>query len=61
MKPDRGAYDAIAQALGVALTDCVFIDDNLANIEGAARVGMQTIHYQKDMNVRLALAPLLAV
>ena len=35
MKPDRAAYDAIAQALDVPLAACVFIDDNVANVEGA--------------------------
>jgi epoxide hydrolase-like predicted phosphatase len=59
MKPDARAYSAIAQALNVHLAECVFIDDNLANIEGAHQVGMQAIHYVAGMDVRAALAPIL--
>ena len=59
MKPDRAAYDAIALALGVPLDACVFIDDNLANVEGARRCGMKAIHYRAGMDVRAALDPIL--
>jgi putative hydrolase of the HAD superfamily len=56
MKPDPGAYHAIAQALGVEPATCVFIDDNSANIEGARRVGMRAIHYRAGMDLRAALS-----
>ena len=59
MKPAPGAYQAMAQALNVPCESCVFIDDNLANIEGARSVGMETIHYQAGMDVQAALAPIL--
>ncbi len=55
MKPDPAAYQAIADALQVPVNTCVFVDDNAANIEGAQRVGMQTIHYRAGMDVRAAL------
>jgi putative hydrolase of the HAD superfamily len=56
MKPDPGAYHAIAQRLGVKPATCVFIDDNLANIDGARRVGMQAVHYRAGMDLRAALS-----
>jgi putative hydrolase of the HAD superfamily len=59
MKPDARAYEAIAQALNIAAIECVFIDDNLANVEGARRAGMQAIHYVKGMDVQAALDPLI--
>ncbi|MCC7445818.1 MAG: HAD family phosphatase [Anaerolineae bacterium] len=55
MKPDPAAYQAIAAALNVQMSECVFIDDNTANIEGARAVGMQAIHYRAGMDVRAAL------
>jgi epoxide hydrolase-like predicted phosphatase len=55
MKPDAKTYEAIAHALGVTLTECVFIDDNEANIDGARRVGMTAIHYRANMDLTAAL------
>ncbi|KAL7754431.1 hypothetical protein RI367_000412 [Sorochytrium milnesiophthora] len=43
-KPDQRIYDLACQRLGVAPTECVFLDDIKANILGARKVGMQTIH-----------------
>ncbi len=55
MKPDCRAYEAIAQALDVAVSASVLIDDNAANIEGAQDCGMQAIFYTAGMDVRAAL------
>ncbi len=59
MKPDAGAYQAIARLLDLHPTECVFIDDVAANVAGARQAGMKAIQYQPDMDVRAALAPLL--
>ena len=59
MKPEAGAYEAIVRALNVTPDECIFIDDNLTNIAGAQRFGMQTIHYISGMDVRITLAPFL--
>ncbi len=61
MKPALGAYKAIADALNVSCESCVFIDDNLDNVEGARKVGMQVIHYRAGLNVQAALEPILKV
>ncbi len=59
MKPDPRAYQAIARALGVETTQCVFIDDNRVNVEGARRSGMQAIHFVAGMDLRAVLASML--
>ncbi|HVO41140.1 MAG TPA: HAD family phosphatase [Aggregatilineales bacterium] len=56
MKPDPSAYAAVTRALSVAPEDCVFIDDNPANIQGAKDFGMKTILYVAGMDVNAALA-----
>ena len=45
LKPDARAYLQCAEALGVAPEQCVFVDDQLRNIEGADAVGMRTVHF----------------
>ncbi len=42
-KSDTKIYSAVAEALGTAVCDCVFVDDNLTNIKTAKAAGMQTI------------------
>ena len=45
LKPDPRAYAAVVQALGVPAVDCVFVDDQPGNVEGARRVGMQAVAF----------------
>jgi len=40
LKPDQRAYALCTQQLGVAPGECVFVDDQRRNVEGAAAVGM---------------------
>jgi putative hydrolase of the HAD superfamily len=59
LKPDARAYAAAAEALGVAAPDCVFVDDQPRNVEGALRAGMQAVHFdvtQPAASYRHALA-----
>lgn len=44
-KPEPEIYVRTLDRLGVAAEDTVFIDDALANVQGAQRVGMQGIHF----------------
>ena len=44
LKPDIRAYTSCAQALSVAPSDCVFIDDQLRNIKGGTQAGMMAVH-----------------
>jgi len=43
LKPDARAYRNCAEALGLAVGDCVFVDDQRRNIQGAEAVGMRTV------------------
>lgn len=45
LKPDPRAYQVCQEQLGLAANQCVFVDDQLRNIEGARRVGWQTVHF----------------
>ncbi len=45
LKPDSRAYAAITSGLGVTADSCVFVDDQLRNVAGAAKAGMQTVHF----------------
>jgi HAD superfamily hydrolase (TIGR01509 family) len=59
-KPDKQAYLITAERLGVAPTDCVFVDDRSPYCEGAREVGMRTICYQNFAQFRSELAAILA-
>lgn len=45
LKPDPRAYAAVTQGLAVAPADCVFVDDQLRNVEGARAAGWQALHF----------------
>jgi len=44
-KPDPRIYLKTAEGLDTAPSNILFIDDRAENIDGAASVGMQTLHY----------------
>ncbi len=45
LKPDPRAYGFITAGLGIAAAECVFVDDQMKNIRGAAAAGMQTVAF----------------
>ncbi|MDH4389898.1 MAG: HAD-IA family hydrolase [Aquabacterium sp.] len=45
LKPDPRASALCTQQLGVAPGDCVFVDDQLRNVEGAQSVGMPAVWF----------------
>lgn len=45
LKPDTRAYQAIGDAMDLPLDACVFVDDQLRNVEGGKRAGMRTVHF----------------
>ncbi len=59
MKPHAGAYRAVLEGLKRRGEETVFIDDSLANVTGAAALGIRAIHYTKGMG--LNLKPLLKI
>jgi len=44
-KPDRRIFEHVTAALDIDPTACVFIDDNVAKLEGAREIGMQVVHF----------------
>lgn len=45
LKPDPRAYALITEGLNVSAKDCVFVDDQIRNIQGAQDIGMLTVHF----------------
>ncbi len=45
LKPDARAYETCLHALGLRAQDCVFVDDQLKNIEGASAIALQSVHF----------------
>lgn len=54
-KPDADAFDYISKSIGTPLENILFFDDTLENLEGAARVGMQTVLVESQQSVIDAL------
>ncbi|MEO6273261.1 MAG: HAD-IA family hydrolase [Rhodoferax sp.] len=45
LKPDPRAYALVTDQLGLAAADCVFVDDQMRNILGGQKFGMQVVHF----------------
>lgn len=45
LKPDPRAYEQVISEIGLPREACVFVDDQLKNIEGAAAVGLPHVHF----------------
>ena len=45
LKPDPRSYTLCQQALGVAPEDCVFVDDQRRNVDGALAAGWLAVHF----------------
>lgn len=45
LKPDPRAYQFCLDALKLSPDQCVFVDDQRRNIDGAEKVGMSTVHF----------------
>lgn len=60
IKPDRRAYEHVAEMLDVSPKACVFIDDQERHCSGAKDAGMHAICYQNFAQMKQELEPLLA-
>ena len=58
-KPDVEIFQKVMDDNGLSPANTLFIDDSIANIEGAKRVGLQVYHLQEDMTLCPDLAFLL--
>lgn len=45
LKPDPRAYQFCLDALGLPVAACVFVDDQLRNVDGARRVGLRAVEF----------------
>lgn len=45
MKPAREIFDAAAAEIGFQPEEILFVDDSMANVEGARKAGWQAVHY----------------
>lgn len=61
VKPDPRIYQILLERIGRPASECIFIDDSLANVDGAQRVGIQTIHYRTPDQLAAELAACLAL
>jgi 2-haloacid dehalogenase len=55
LKPDPRIYALLCERHGLAPADCIFIDDSLANVEGARAFGMQGHHFKTAAGLRADL------
>lgn len=55
IKPAAEFYEACVQAAGAPAGSCVFIDDAIANVEGARAAGLQAVHYRDPDSLRAEL------
>ena len=51
MKPDPSIYALLCARYGLDPTECLFVDDNADNCEGARVAGMQAVRYTGDASV----------
>ncbi|HEY5152351.1 MAG TPA: HAD family phosphatase [Candidatus Saccharimonadales bacterium] len=59
IKPQPEAYKNAAKQMGVDISECVFVDDQERNTNGAIKAGMKAILYQDIARLRQELALLL--
>ena len=52
VKPDRAIYDHLVETYGLTPAQCLFIDDNQANVAGARAAGWQAIRYESSERLR---------
>jgi putative hydrolase of the HAD superfamily len=45
LKPDARAYEIALGAIGLRASECLFIDDQKRNIDGALAVGLHCVHF----------------
>jgi 2-haloacid dehalogenase len=58
VKPDPAIYRLALARFGLNAEDAVFVDDNLANVEGAAALGIHAHHFTDAPTFRAELARL---
>jgi putative hydrolase of the HAD superfamily len=52
-KPDARIYEVCLERLGTRADATLFVDDRVENLEGAARLGIRTLHFVGDETVEV--------
>lgn len=60
MKPDRRIYETLMAKYSLEANECLFVDDRQPNIDGAAAVGINTLHFVTMRQAREDMERLLA-
>jgi 2-haloacid dehalogenase len=55
VKPHPEIFQLLLERIGKPAHECLFIDDALANIEQAQKMGFATVHFQSPEQLRAAL------
>jgi 2-haloacid dehalogenase len=55
VKPEPEIYHMVLEKIGRPARECLFIDDSLANIQQAQKMGFETIHYQSTQQLAIEL------
>jgi 2-haloacid dehalogenase len=58
IKPDPAIFQVLLSRAGIEAPRSVFIDDSVANVEAAARLGFQAIHFRDAAQLRRRLLAL---
>jgi HAD superfamily hydrolase (TIGR01509 family) len=59
IKPEAQAYENAARRLGVETSECVLVDDQERNVNGAIKTGMSALLYRDASQLRIELDELL--
>jgi 2-haloacid dehalogenase len=61
IKPEKEIFELLLNRYNLKAENCVFIDDNIKNIEAAAAIGFHAIHFTSanDLKQRLVLLKIL--
>ena len=46
IKPEKEIYQTLLESYDLIPEECVFLDDNLANVEAARKIGIRALHFQ---------------
>jgi len=50
-KPDPAIYEICVNRLRASASSALFVDDRIVNLEAAARLGLQTLHFRGDQDM----------
>lgn len=52
IKPDRKIFELMMEKFSLKSENCLFIDDNLKNVEASREFGIETIHFKNPEDLR---------